>query len=77
MVSGRWVGGSVLDGSVVGSFNKTPLSITNLQIVFIQILIFHHYRMGNQYKKIDKKTVVTKLREAKLKMTNHDVNKSN
>ena len=46
VVSGRWVGGSVLGGSVVGSFNKTALSITNLQIVFIQILIFYHYRMG-------------------------------
>ena len=30
-----------------------------------------------QYKKIDKKTVVTKLRETRLTMTNHDLDKSN
>ena len=33
--------------------------------------------MGIRIKKIDKKAVVTKLRETRLAMTNHNLNKSN
>ena len=59
-------------------YNKILLQLSNLQIVFLQILIFHHCRNGNtNIKKIYEKTVATKLRETILTMTNHNLHKSN
>ena len=59
-------------------YNKILLQSSNLQIIFSQILMFHYYRNGNtNINKIDKKTVVTKLRETRLAMTYHKLDKSN
>ena len=47
------------------------------QIVFLTIFDFSLLQEWEyQYKKIDKKAVVTKLRETRLTMTNHNLDKS-
>ena len=52
--------------------------LPNLQIVFLQILIFTYYRNGNtSIEKIDKMTIVTKLRGTITTMTNHNLHRSN
>ena len=57
---------------------KILLGLSNLQIDFKPILIFHYYRNGNSsIKKIDKKTVVTNLRQTRPTMTNHNLDKIN
>ena len=59
-------------------YNKILLQLSNLQIVFFTNFDFSLLQEWEyQYKKNDKKTVVTKLRETRLTMTNNDLNKSN
>ena len=60
-------------------YNKILIQSSNLQIVFLQILIFHYYRNSNTNikKKIYEKIIATKLRETILTITNHNLHKSN
>ena len=59
-------------------YNEILLQLSNLQIVFLTDFDFSLLQKREyQYKKNDKKTVVTKLREARLTVTNHNPDKSN
>ena len=59
-------------------YNKILLQSSNLQIVFLQILIFYYYRNGNtNIKKLTKKTIAAKLQETILTIINHNLNERN